>query len=137
MSFITSVIVGKFICSSLEGCSNCCGDSDFSAANNICSLSCASSNEEIVLGPPPEEDELKRVIHAITHNVTESDKKELMELLAELIQVTEDIIDDVLQLEKLIDAFLTDDYLEGKPLLPLIDQTPDGFPTITKYQNSI
>ena len=31
-----------------------------------------------------EEDELKKVIHATTHNVTESDKKELMELLTEL-----------------------------------------------------
>ena len=43
-----------------------------------------------------------------------------MELLAELKEeVTEDFIDDVFQLEKLIDAFLTD--LEGKPLLPMID----------------
>ena len=78
-----------------------------------------SLDEEMDLGPPPEEDELKKVIHATTHNVIESDKKELMELLAELKkEVTEDFIDDVLQLEKLIDAFLTDDYLEGKPLIP-------------------
>ena len=47
-----------------------------------------------------------------------------MELLAELKEeVTEDFIDDVLQLEKHIDAFLTDDHLEGKPLLPMIDET--------------
>ena len=44
-----------------------------------------SLNEEMDLDPPPEEeDELKKVIHATTHNVIESDKKELMELLAEL-----------------------------------------------------
>ena len=44
-----------------------------------------SLDEEMVLGPPPEEeDELMKVIHATTHNVIESDKKELMELLAEL-----------------------------------------------------
>ena len=37
-----------------------------------------------------------------------------MEPLAKLKEeVTEDYIDDILQLEKLIDAFLTDDYLEG------------------------
>ena len=61
-------------------------------------------NEEMELGPPPEEgDELKKVIPATTHNVIESDKKkELMGLLA----VTEGFIGDVLQLEKLIDAFL-------------------------------
>ena len=56
-----------------------------------------------------------------------------MECLAELKdEVTEDFIDSVLQLEKLIDAFLTDDYLEGKPLLPMIDETLDGFSTIPK-----
>ena len=63
-----------------------------------------SLDEEMDLGPPPEEDELKNVIHATTHNVIESDKKELMELLAEL---KEDFIDDVLQLEKLIDACIS------------------------------
>ena len=51
-----------------------------------------------------------------------------MELLAELKEeVTEDFIDDVLQLEELIDAFLTNDYLEGKPFLPMIDEPIDGF----------
>ena len=56
-----------------------------------------------------------------------------MELLAELKEeVTEDFIDDVFQLEKLTDSFLTDDYLEGKPLLPMIDETLDGFSTIPK-----
>ena len=84
--------------------------------------------------PPEEEDELKKVIHATTHNVIESNKKELMELLAELKEeVTEDVI-DVLQVEKLIDAFLTDDYLEGKPLLPMIDETLVGFSTIPKLK---
>ena len=56
-----------------------------------------------------------------------------MELLTEFKEeVTEDFIDDVLQLEKLIDAFFTDDYLEGKPLLPMIDETLYGFSTIPK-----
>ena len=49
VSFITSAIVGKSICSSSESCSNCSGESNYSAAscfkiNNISSLSCASSN---------------------------------------------------------------------------------------------
>ena len=39
-----------------------------------------SLDEEMDLGPPPEEDELKKIIHATTHNVIESDNKELMEL---------------------------------------------------------
>ena len=47
------------------------------------------------------------MIQATANNVIESDKKELMELLAEFKEeVTEDFIDDVLQLEKIIDAFL-------------------------------
>ena len=89
-------------------------------------------DEEMDLGPPTEEeDELKKVIHATTHNVIESDKKELMELLAEFKEeITEDFIDDVFQLEKLIDAFLTD----GKPLLPMLDETLDGFSTIQKLK---
>ena len=93
-------------------------------------------DEEIDLGPPPDEDdELKKVIHATTHNVIGSEIKELMELLAELKEeVTEDFIDDVFQVEKLIDVFLTDDYLEGKPLLPVIDETLDGFSTISKLK---
>ena len=37
-----------------------------------------SLNEEKDLRPPPEEeDELKKVIHATTHNVIESDKKRI------------------------------------------------------------
>ena len=40
-----------------------------------------SHNEEMDLGLLLEEDdELKKVIHATTHNVIESDKKDLMEL---------------------------------------------------------
>ena len=65
----------------------------------------------------------------------EFDKKEFMELLAELKkEVTEDFIDDVFQLEKLIDAFLTDDYIEGKSLLPMVDEILDGFSIIPKLK---
>ena len=51
-----------------------------------------------------------------------------MKILAELKKevtedFTEDFIDNDLHLEKLINKFLTDDYLEGKPLLPMIDET--------------
>ena len=39
-----------------------------------------SLDEEMDLGQPPEEeDELKKVIHASTHNVIESDKKRIDE----------------------------------------------------------
>ena len=49
-------------------------------------------------------------------------------------EVTEDFIHNVFQSEKRIDAFLTDEYLEGKPLLPMIDETLDGFSTIPKLK---
>ena len=70
-----------------------------------------------------EEDEFKKMIKATTNDIIESDEKELTELLTEFKEeITEDFIDDVLQLEKIIDAFLIDDYLEGKPIVPMIDE---------------
>ena len=43
------------------------------------SMLAESLDEEMELGPlPEEEDELKKVIHATTHNVIGSDKKESM-----------------------------------------------------------
>ena len=61
------------------------------------------------------------MIQATTNDVIESDEKELMELLTDLKEeVTEDFIDDVIQLEKIIDAFLIDGYLEGKLIVPMV-----------------
>ena len=79
-----------------------------------------SLDEEMDLEPPDsvEEEEFKNMIQATTNGVIESDKKELMELLTEpKEEVTEDFIDNVLQLEKRINDFLIDD----KPILPMRD----------------
>ena len=82
---------------------------------------------------PPISVDINDIIKSSVNYVIADDKKELMELLAELKEeVIEDFIDDVLQLEKLIDAFLTDDYLQGKPLLLMIDDSLDGFSIIPK-----
>ena len=82
-----------------------------------------SLDEEMGIEPDSEEeeDELKKMIQATTNDVIESDEKELMELLTNLKEeVTEDFIDDVLQLEKIIGAFLINDYLEGKLIVPMV-----------------
>ena len=48
------------------------------------------------------------------------DKSELMEILRELKEkASKDYIDILLELEKLINTFLTGEYLEGKPILPM------------------
>ena len=63
------------------------------------------------------------MIQATTNDVIGSDKKELLELLTEFKEeVTKMFIDDVLQVEKIIDEFLIDDYLEGKPIVPMTDE---------------
>ena len=79
-----------------------------------------SLDDEMDLEPSEsEEEEFKKMIEATANDVFESDKKYLMELLTELKEeVTEVFIGDVLQLEKLIDAFHIDDYLEGNTYPP-------------------
>ena len=75
-------------------------------------------DEEMGLKPPheeeEEEEEFKKMIQATTNDVIESDKKELMELFTELKEkVPDNCVGNVLQLEKLINAFVTyfpDDY---------------------------
>ena len=58
-----------------------------------------------------------------------------MENLTELKEeVTEDCIDDDLQLVKFIVAFPIDDYLEGKPILPLMDEIQESALSKLKQQ---
>ena len=89
-----------------------------------------SLDEEINLASPDsEEGEEDEFNQSTTNDVIESDKKELMGHLTELKEeVPEDIIDGVLQLEKRIDAFLINAYLEGKPMVDEI---------MTKLERSI
>ena len=71
-------------------------------------------DEEMDLEPADREEEFKKMIQSTTNDVIKSDQ------LKE--EVTEYFIGDVLQLEKLVDAFLIDDYLEGKPIFPVMDE---------------
>ena len=78
--------------------------------------------EEMYLEPnSEEEDELTKVIQATANYLVKPDKKKFMELLTEIkVEGSEDDIDATLQLEKLIDVLLFGEYLEGKPILPMI-----------------
>ena len=50
-------------------------------------------------------------------------KKELVELLKEMKEEDgEEFIDTVLKLEELVDAFSTDEFLEGKPIITMINE---------------
>ena len=70
-----------------------------------------------------EEDEVKKIINSTVDYIVVHDKKELMELLTELKEeATEDYIDTLLKLEVLVTTFLTDEFLEEKPILPMIDE---------------
>ena len=75
----------------------------------------------------PISEDVNGIIKSTVNYIIAHDKEELLAELKE--EVTEYFIDGVLQLEKLIDAFLTDDYLGGEPLLPMIDETLDGCST--------
>ena len=78
-----------------------------------------------------EDDEVKKIINSTVDYIVTHDKKELTELLAELKEeATEDYIDTLLELEELIATFITSEFLEEKPILPMIDEL------IRKLENS-
>ena len=66
------------------------------------------------------------------HDTIQHDKKQLKELLVKLQdEANEDYIGIPLKLEKITDAFPTDEFLEGKPTLPIVDElirTLEGYP---------
>ena len=69
------------------------------------------------------EDEFTKMIQSSLGYIIQHDKKELMELLTELIdEAAEDYIGILLELEELIDAFLIDEFLEGNPIFPMIGE---------------
>ena len=70
-----------------------------------------------------EEDVVKNLIQSTTDDIIHHDKKELVELLKEIKEEAgEEYVDTVLQLEELINAFFTDEFLEGNPILPMINE---------------
>ena len=69
------------------------------------------------------EDEFKKMIQPTTKNVMDFDQKELMEIVTVLKEeVTEDYTDAVFQLEKLFKEFFINEYLDGKLILPMVDE---------------
>ena len=73
-----------------------------------------------------EVDELMKIINYTLDYVTQSDKKELTELLKEL---KEDYLIMLINPKELIGKFLTDEFEEGKLILPLINELITILPT--------
>ena len=97
--------------------------------------------EEMAVDAEDEDDEVKKVIQTTFHDIIQHDEEELMELLAELKdEADDDYIDTLLKVEELIDVFLTDEFLEGKPILSTIDElieTLDGYPISKSKQHRL
>ena len=70
-----------------------------------------------------EEDGFIKKIQSTLDYIIRNDRKELIELLTELKEeATENYIDILLELGKHIDAFLTDEHLEGKPIFSMVGE---------------
>ena len=71
-----------------------------------------------------EVDELTRIINSTLDYATQSDKKELTELLKELKEESceEDYLITLINLEELISKFLTNEFEDGNPVLLLINE---------------
>ena len=88
---------------------------DYTKLNNILAESLGENDdrsEEMDVDDAAENEESEDVV-----------KKELVELLKGVKEEAgEEFIDTVLKREELIDAFFTDEFLEGKPTLPIISE---------------
>ena len=70
-----------------------------------------------------EEDEMARVIKDTVDHVILDDKEELYNLLMELRdEVGKEFLDALLDLELLAGKFLINEFQEGEPVLPLIEE---------------
>ena len=76
-------------------------------------------------------DELTKIINSTFDHLTQSDKKELTELLKELKEESceEDYLITLINLEELIGKFLTNELEDGKSVLPLINELITTLPT--------
>ena len=93
---------------------------EYNNLNSLIVISDKSSNEE---EEEVEEDEVTRVIVDTVDHVIQHDKEELSDLLMELRdEVGKEFLDALLDLELLAGKFLIDEFQEGKPLLPLIEE---------------
>ena len=88
--------------------------------NSLIVIPDKSSDEE---EEEEEEGKMTRVIKDTVDHVIQHDKEELSDLLMELRdEVSKEILDALLDLELLAGKFLIDEFQEGKPLLPLIEE---------------
>ena len=91
--------------------------------NNLNSLIVISDKSSYEEEEEEEEDERTRVIKDTVDHVIQHDKEELSDLLMELRdEVGKEFLDALLDLELLAGKFLIDEFQEGKPLLPLIEE---------------
>ena len=91
---------------------------EYNKLNSVIAIPEKSSDEGA-----KEEDEITRVIKGTVDHVIQHDKVELSDLLMELRdEVGKEFLDALLDLELLARKFLIDEYQEGEPLLPLIEE---------------
>ena len=68
-------------------------------------------------------DDVKALIQSTLDYLMKHDKDELEELLEEYKdEAGEEYTDDILKLEELIDTFFLNEFLDGEPILPLIEE---------------
>ena len=93
---------------------------EYNNLNSLIVISDKSSNEE---EEEVEEDEVTRIIIDTVDHVIQHDKEKLSDLFMELRdEVGKEFLDALLDLELLAGKFLIDEFQEGKPLLPLIEE---------------
>ena len=69
------------------------------------------------------DDKLPNLIQTTSDLIIKHDKEELVELLKKIKdEAGEESIDIIFKLEELIDALVTAEFLEGAPILPMIDE---------------
>ena len=80
--------------------------------------------EEMVEGSENEnENILSNLIQNTTDLIIKDDKDELVDLLKAIKgEAGQEFINTIIKLEELIDAFFTDEFLDGAPILPMIDE---------------
>ena len=108
-------------------------DDDASSSSSSSSSSSRDDKEpaEVDTDNEEEDDEVKKIINSTVDYVIAHDKKELTELLTVLKEeANEEYIDTLLELEEHIATFITDEFLEEKPILPMIHEL------IRKLENS-
>ena len=84
---------------------------------------------------------IKNFINSTTEYLIHHDRKELMELLKDFQDGTDgDYMEKVLKPEELIDIFLDDEYLDGQPIIPMIDDLSkklESFPMSRSRQHRL